>query len=165
MASYASATAAWSPTLSPDGARLAYCSDRDGEPRVWLFDRAGGTHAPLDGAPASVQRVSWSVDAEWLALLVAPRGSPRTQVWVCRVDGSGLREVGGSAQGATLLGPWTHAPGVLAVAETEPGGAAIVARLEHAETRRTRALASGGQPLVLDLDRQIGRASCRERVS
>jgi dipeptidyl aminopeptidase/acylaminoacyl peptidase len=160
VTSWARASAAWSPALSPDGATIAYCTDRAGAPQVWLFDRARGTHAPLPGAPASVQRVTWSVDGDWLALLVAPHGAPRTQVWVVRADGSGLREVGGTPEGATWLGPWTHEPGVLAVAETQPGGA-VLARLEHAETRHARPVASGGQPLVLDLDRQLRMALVR----
>jgi dipeptidyl aminopeptidase/acylaminoacyl peptidase len=159
--SFASATAAWSPALAPDGMRVAYCSDRDGAPRVWVIDRERGTDHPLDNAPEGVQRVEWSVDGEWLALLVAPQGSPRTEVWVVRVDGTGLREVGGSPDGATYLGPWTHEPGVLAVAETSPGDGALVARLEHADTRQTRVLARGGQPIVLDLDRHLRVALVR----
>jgi dipeptidyl aminopeptidase/acylaminoacyl peptidase len=152
-ASFASATAAWSPALSPDGALVAYCSDKGGSPQVWLHDREHGTERRLEGTPESVQHVSWSIDGEWLALLVAPDGAPRTQVWVVRVDGTGLREIGGSPLGATYLGPWTHEHGVLAVAETAPGDASLVARLEHAESRQTRLLATGGQPIVLDLDR------------
>jgi dipeptidyl aminopeptidase/acylaminoacyl peptidase len=158
---FASATAAWSPALSPEGARVAYCSDRDGAPRVWLHDRERGTDQPLANAPESAQRVEWSVDGEWLALLVAPQGSPRTQVWVVRVDGTGLREVGGSPEGATYLGPWTHEPGCLSVAETSPGDGAVVARLEHADTREARIIASGGQPIVLDLDRHLRMALVR----
>jgi dipeptidyl aminopeptidase/acylaminoacyl peptidase len=159
--SFASATAAWSPALSPDGTAVAYCSDRDGAPHVWLHDRQRGTDVRLAGAPDSVQRVSWSIDGEWLALLVAPDGAPRTQVWVVRPDGSGLRELGGSPEGATYLGPWTHERGVLSVSETTPENGALVARLEHTETRQTRHIASGGQPIVLDLDRHNRTALVR----
>lgn len=156
----ASATAAWSPALSPDGARVAYCTDRDGSPRLWLHDRQRGTDQVVGGAPEGAQRVQWSVDGEWLALLVAPLGSPRTQVWVTRADGSERRQVGGSAQGATYLGPWTHEPGVLSVAEASSDGA-LAARLEHLGTRETRLVASGGQPIVLDLDRHLRTALVR----
>lgn len=150
---FASATAAWSPALSPDGTRVAYCTDRDGAPRVWLHDRQRGTDERIDASPECVQRVTWSVDGEWLAMLVAPQGSPRTRVWVMRPDGSDRRELGGSEQGATYLGPWTHEPGVLALAEAAPGDGSLAARLEHMLTRDTRLIATGGQPIVLDLDR------------
>jgi dipeptidyl aminopeptidase/acylaminoacyl peptidase len=159
---FASATAAWSPALAPDGSRVAYCTDRDGAPRVWLHDRRLGTDQPIEGAPGCVQRVEWSVDGEWLALLVAPQGSPRTQVWVVRTDGSDLHRVGGTAGGATYLGPWTHEPGVLALAEAAPGDGSLAARLEHMVTRETRLIATGGQPIVLDLDRS-GRVALVRR--
>jgi dipeptidyl aminopeptidase/acylaminoacyl peptidase len=148
---YASATAAWSPALAPDGMRVAYCSDRDGAPLVWLHDRRRGTDQRIEGAPENVQRVAWSVDGEWLALLVAPHGSPRTRVWVMRPEGGELHQVGGSARGATYLGPWTH----------EPGDGSLVARLEHMLTRDTRLVATGGQPIVLDLDRHNRMALVR----
>ena len=64
----------WSPALSPGGDRVAYVSDRDGTPRVWVESLAGGSAEPLDGCPHQAQRVTWSVDGDWLAILVAPGG-------------------------------------------------------------------------------------------
>jgi dipeptidyl aminopeptidase/acylaminoacyl peptidase len=145
---------AWSPALSPDGARVAYVSDREGLPRVWVQDRAGGGALRIDASPHQAQSVSWSVDGEWLAVLVAPGGSPRTQVWLVRPDGSDLHEAAGSPDGATFLGPWTHHPGVLATSRTTPGAAEGIAQLEDAGTRQETLVARGGQPLVLDLDRE-----------
>jgi dipeptidyl aminopeptidase/acylaminoacyl peptidase len=69
-----------------------------------------------------------------------------------RRDGQDLHRIDGSPGGASFLGPWTHERGVLAVAHTTPDGSAI-ARLENAYTGESRVIASGGQPLVLDLDR------------
>jgi dipeptidyl aminopeptidase/acylaminoacyl peptidase len=158
---FASATAAWSPALAPDGARLAYCTDRDGTPCVWLHDRRRGTDQRIDAAPESVQRVLWSIDGDWLALLVAPHGSPRTQVWVMRPDGSELHQAGGAESGATYLGPWTHEPGVLSIAEAASSDGSLAARLEHTITRDKRLIATGGQPIVLDLDRHNRTALIR----
>jgi acetyl esterase/lipase len=159
---FASAAAAWSPALAPDGLQVAYCTDRDGSPRVWLHDRRLGTDQPIEGAPECVQRVEWSIDGDWLALLVAPQGSPRTQVWVMRTDGSALHQLGGTAGGATYLGPWTHEPGVLAVAEAAASDGSLAARLEHMVTRERRLIAAVGQPIVLDVDRS-GRVALIRR--
>jgi dipeptidyl aminopeptidase/acylaminoacyl peptidase len=159
--SLASATSAWSPSLSPDGAFIAHVSDRDGTPRVWLLERETGECQRLEGAPESVREVRWSIDGEWLALLVAPNGTPRTQVWVMRTDGRDLRRMGGALDGATFLGPWTHAPGVLAIAQTSSGDTQGLALLEDALTGRSQRIAQGGQPIVLDLDRHNRTALIR----
>ena len=169
---------AWSPSLSPEGDRVAYVSDREGLPRVWverLGARAGERRAstPLDVCSQQAQSVRWSIDGEWLAVLVAPGGSPRTQVWVVRPDGRDLHEVPGSPEGATFLGPWTHQPGVLATSRTTPGQGAGdgagggIAQLEDVATRDVSVVARGGQPLLLDLDRSaalaLGRRGPRGR--
>jgi Tol biopolymer transport system component len=41
----------WGPTASPDGRLIAFCSDRDGQQRVWLKDLAGGNEVPLTSGP------------------------------------------------------------------------------------------------------------------
>ncbi|MEY2936108.1 MAG: hypothetical protein RL033_6857, partial [Pseudomonadota bacterium] len=149
--SLAGASSAWSPALSPDGAVLAFLSDRTGAPELMLLDRNSGEERAVPSAPAGTRQVQWSVDGEWLSLLVAPQGSPRTQVWVLRPDGSALRALPGVAGGASFLGPWTHEPGVLAVAHTTEQPGEGIARLECARGGEPRLIASGGQPLVLDL--------------
>src|SRR5688500_6452956 len=83
----------WSVALAPHAERLAYVSDRDGAPRVWVRDLEQHSEYVLDTGPAQVQSVSWSVFGDWLALLVAPVGSPRTEVWVVHPDGSDLHQI------------------------------------------------------------------------
>jgi dipeptidyl aminopeptidase/acylaminoacyl peptidase len=158
---FASALDAWSPSLSPEGDRVAYVSDREGGPRAWVQSLSGASARPVEICPHQAARVGWSVDGEWVAVLVAPGGSPRTEVWVVRPDGRDLHRLGGSPGGATFLGPWTHQPGVLATSETTPGDGEGVALLEDAATGRRSVIARGGQPLVLDLDRTAARALVR----
>ncbi len=149
----ACASGAWSPSLSPDGSCIAYVSDRDGLPRVWLRRRGDGQLWPLDTGRDQVQLVRWSVDGEWLAVLLAPGGSPRTHVCVMRPDGRDAHAIAWSADGATSLGPWTHRPGVLAFSQASGRPGESFAAVEDARTGCRSVLATGGHPLVLDLDR------------
>jgi prolyl oligopeptidase PreP (S9A serine peptidase family) len=149
----ATPTRAWSPALAPDGTALAYVSDREGAPRVVVRHVHDGQERILDTGPASVLAVRWSVDGGWLALLAAPGGGPRTQVWVLRPDGSDLRQLGADPDGATLLGPWSHRPGLLALARTAAHGGEGATELEHVDTLERQVIAVGSHPMLLDLDR------------
>ncbi|HKU38232.1 MAG TPA: prolyl oligopeptidase family serine peptidase [Polyangiales bacterium] len=149
------ATAAWSPALSPDARQLAYVTDREGFPRLCLRDLHEGRERTLDTGPAHVQSVRWSVEGDWLSVQVAPGGGPCTQVWVLRPDGRDLHRIAPPHdEGATLLGPWTHRPGVLAVSQSASVHAAGCAWLQDAASDERWELTSGDQPLVLDLDRK-----------
>ncbi len=48
----------WSPTASPDGALVAFVSDRDGVARIWLKQLAGGGERPLTAGPDDMPRFS-----------------------------------------------------------------------------------------------------------
>lgn len=162
LARLAHLSSAWSPALSPGADRLAYVCDEDGAPRVWVVDLRDGHKRALDTGPALVQHVSWSVCGAWLAVLVAPGGSPLTQVWVMRPDGRELHEVAAAdGGGATFLGPWTHQPGVLALARSATAHAPGHALLQHAQSGARTALASGDQPVVLDVSRDLRIALVR----
>src|SRR3954452_18226473 len=84
----------WSPSPSPDGTRVAFVSDRSGEPRVWIHGPAGAL-LPVAALLDRVLSVSWSPDGAWLACTVAASGASRTQVWLMRPDGSGLHVAAG----------------------------------------------------------------------
>ena len=62
-----------SPAVSPDGRTIAFTSDRDGQPRVWLKQVSGEGEAPLTAGPDDFPRFS-------------PDG---TQVLFARPDGAG----------------------------------------------------------------------------
>jgi dipeptidyl aminopeptidase/acylaminoacyl peptidase len=102
----------WGPSMSPDARRVAYVSDRCGEPQLWVQDIPTGPQIP----PAQRIRISddpvvavhWSADGDWLSVLVATGGGVRTQVWVVRTDGTEARRVAGSPDQHATLGPWTR---------------------------------------------------------
>jgi dipeptidyl aminopeptidase/acylaminoacyl peptidase len=54
------------PRFSPDGSRVAFVSDRDGAPQVWLLDLAGGEPRKLTAAPLGLEAPIWSPDGKSL---------------------------------------------------------------------------------------------------
>ncbi len=98
----------WAPTMTPDGSRVAYVSDRHGFPQLWVQDAAAGSDAQcLELSDDPVLSVAWSPDGGWLACSVATGGGVRTEVWVVRADGTSARRVAGGQQHA-VLGPWAR---------------------------------------------------------
>jgi len=74
----------WDPVWSPDGSRLAFYSDRDGEARLWLYERASRQCRRVAERPAKSllwahEEPRWSPDGSRIYFAVWPesgRGSP-----------------------------------------------------------------------------------------
>jgi len=154
------ATSAWSVSLAPNGRKLAYVSDRDGWPRLTLLDLDSAEERTLDTGSDPVSDARFSHDGAWIAYVVAPGGSPRTQVHVMRADGTDARRLDGAGEGAAYLGPWTHRASVVGLASTTspPGG---LCELLDVVTGERRVVTEGGLPLLLDVDRGLERALVR----
>jgi dipeptidyl aminopeptidase/acylaminoacyl peptidase len=54
------------PRFSPDGKRIAFVSDRDGAPQIFLLDLGGGEPRALSSWPAGLDGPRWSPDGKWL---------------------------------------------------------------------------------------------------
>jgi dipeptidyl aminopeptidase/acylaminoacyl peptidase len=99
------------PVPSPDGALLAWISDRDGRPRAWVAPLPPPgkpivePERPLPAA-GDVQALSWSPEGHWLACQTAPSGGERTRVHVVSPDGAQEIELAPSAAAVTL-GVWS----------------------------------------------------------
>ena len=103
---------AWCPSLSPDGTRVAYITDRSGFPRLEVCAVAGDDPAAtvISGPDQETISVSWSPDGEWLAYLVSPSGSIRAELHVVRPDGTGRRLLAGGGESQTVFaGLWAVA--------------------------------------------------------
>lgn len=99
------------PVPSPDGAMLAWISDRDGRPRAWVstLPAGGGPIVEPERAltvPGDVQALNWSPDGLWLAVQIAPDGGERTRVHLVSPDGAEVRELAPGAAAVTL-GSWS----------------------------------------------------------
>lgn len=99
---------ATSPTLSPDGRRVAYLSNVSGSPQIWVRDLSGGPPRQVTNLPDPVGAVFWSPTDDRLAYTVAPGGGLNTQIWIANVDGSGAKRLTpGGKENSGLYG-WTR---------------------------------------------------------
>ncbi|MEV7327720.1 prolyl oligopeptidase family serine peptidase [Micromonospora sp. NPDC093244] len=148
----------FAPAPSPDGRRVAYVSDRAGTPAVWVRDVDAAKAVALPCGDEPVLTVSWSPDGQWLALVVAPGGAPRTELWVLRPDGTRRRQVAGFGRRSATLACWLPGGALMAVTETAERGAAV---LVDAGTGHRRVLAEDDLLTLLDVTPDGGTALLR----
>ncbi len=79
---------------SPDGARVAFTSDRDGTYNLFIVNADGTALRQLtrEKAPVVAGMQSWTADGRWIYFGLFGKGEPR----MCRMspDGSGFEDVG-----------------------------------------------------------------------
>src|SRR6478752_10241703 len=165
---------AWCPSLSPDGHRIAYVTDRSGLPRLEVahLNAAGDTadRTPLQVSPAhqEVISVAWSPDGQWLTYLVSPGGLIRAELHVMRPDGSDSRPLAGLDERSTVLaGCWTALPNMYAFSLADGRGPDADVCLVDVTTGDVRRVASGGFLAVTSVSgdgrRVIARRGSRGR--
>ena len=68
----------WAPVFSPDGQRVAFYADDDGEAGVWIWERSSGKATRFPGVIArpffGFEYVRWSADGRRLLTKVLPEG-------------------------------------------------------------------------------------------
>jgi dipeptidyl aminopeptidase/acylaminoacyl peptidase len=104
-----------SPSLSPDGKRIAFTSNLTGFSQLWTVPTEGGWPTLLTAFDDPVGSVGWSPDGKWLALSVAPGGGMNQQIYLIRPDGTGLRRITDGGKDNNWLGPWSHDGQLLAL--------------------------------------------------
>ncbi len=80
-----------SPRWSPDGQRLAFVSNREGEDRIWCIDGGGGEAVSLGDFEGSASGLTWSPSGDRLAFSAMPaadsdcdKDEHPADVWVTR---------------------------------------------------------------------------------
>jgi hypothetical protein len=100
-------------TYSPDGARLAFDSTRDGPTRVYVMNADGSSPRRLTGG-GDDWGATWSPDGNWIAYNSWPGGTDAgADIWVMTADGLSSREL-------------TYGPGIKREPSWSPDGSRIV---------------------------------------
>jgi Tol biopolymer transport system component len=129
---------AQTPSVSPNGAEIAYLSDNGGHSNLWIatLDGSSVRQITFERDPAvSVGVPMWSPAGDWIAFVVAHES--RSALWLIRSDGSGLHELA-----HTGWGPCWESDGRHLIYTTGEDGPA---RLE-------RIALDGGTPVVVRAD-------------
>jgi hypothetical protein len=78
---------------SPDGAQIAFVSERSGRASVWVMDADGANARDLVRSPELACDVpAWSPDGDWIAMACVAPGRA-TDLYLVRPDGSVLTQV------------------------------------------------------------------------
>ena len=121
----------WRPSLSRDGKRVAFFSDADGAPRLWVADVAGGTPRRLSEDPVKARHwpgddAQWSPDGRELFVPLRPAGQTFSEPATKPPDAA--------PPGAPLEKPTVivyKTGGEAAPAAAPAGGATPAAMMEH----------------------------------
>lgn len=97
------------PSFSPDGERLAFVSDLNGIPQIWIMPSAGGYPQLVTVGDDPVTSFQWSpADSNLLAFSLAPGGGMNTQIYVIHPNGTGLRRLTAGGKENNEFDGWTH---------------------------------------------------------
>ena len=79
------------PAWSPDGRKLAFVSQRDGNSEIYVMNADGSAQKNLTRQPASDSHPSWSPDGR--RIVFVSRRDGNSEIYVMNADGSGLRNL------------------------------------------------------------------------
>lgn len=88
---YLNIKSAGSPSLSPDGKRMAYLTNATGTTQVWAIELPNGTPRQLTDYGDNISFVRWLGDGNGIIFGKARGGDENTQFYWMKTDGTGVR--------------------------------------------------------------------------
>jgi hypothetical protein len=108
------------PSWSPDGSKLAFVSDMDGSPDIWVADIEGNNVVNLTGQEAKDHSPAWSPDGAWIAF-ASLRDSRYWELYAMRPDGSDVQRLTWWEDASDLSPSWSPDSTRLAFASKRDG--------------------------------------------
>lgn len=81
------------PAVSPDGTRIAFESERDGNYEIYVMDADGGNQTRLTNDPARDSAPAWSPDGRQIVFTSDRDNRASADVYVMNADGTGLERL------------------------------------------------------------------------
>jgi TolB protein len=98
-----------SPAISPDGLKIAFTSDRDGDIEIYSMDIDGTHPRRLTYAPGRDAHPTWSQDGK-LIYFQSPRDRTMPQIFVMSANGDAQKPLTSNPDGARILYMVDQAP-------------------------------------------------------
>src|SRR5918997_2156099 len=121
IARYLNAHSATAPSLSPDGARVAYRTSVTGAPQIWIAETRANTPPRQITFGEPVTFHEWSPAGDWIAYGVDRGGNEREGFYLLSPDGTRERELLPPSEAFRAWGGFSHDGKRVAYAATEPG--------------------------------------------
>ena len=85
-------TSAMDPTFSPDGSRIAFVTQRDGNPEIYVINADGTGATRVTNDPQTDGRPAFTPDGQSL-VFHSSRTAGKLQIWTVNIDGTGLTQL------------------------------------------------------------------------
>src|SRR5215213_346152 len=104
---YLNIRSASSPSLSPDGKRMAYLTNVTGTAQIWMMDLPSGAPKQITNYDDNVGFVRWSPAGNGLVFGKARGGDENTQLFLMANDGSQIKPLTDAPKVRHNFGDWS----------------------------------------------------------